>query len=95
MTFQLTILVINLVLSYFNIKRSRQNRDVAKTLRKEMQHIEREFDNLTSIHHEIDNRGRPIHLKISLDEIDISKVKDPETKSYLAIRQLICDFNPN
>ncbi|MCM1075972.1 MAG: hypothetical protein NC548_45600 [Lachnospiraceae bacterium] len=57
--------------------------------------ITNEYDELQSIHHQIDRHGRQIKLRFRLDEIDIDRVKDDATRNYLAVRRLITRFNPN
>lgn len=46
-------------------------------------------------HIELIGEGEDVTLKVNLDEIDIDRVKDPATRSYLAIRRLIISVNPN
>lgn len=95
MTFQLICIVVNAILVGVIISKSRQNSRNAERLKEVSQRLKAEYENLQSIHTDISKHGRNIHLKISLDEIDIDRVKDAETRNYLAIRKLITTFNPN
>ena len=95
MTFQIICLVINLALVLNQVRIARRNERTKAYLEHKMNQIREEYENLQSIHCEINKRGRAIHLKIRLDEIDIDAVKDPATRNYLATRKLITTFNPN
>lgn len=95
MTFQLICIVVNAILVGVIISKSRQNARTAAHLNKVSKQLKAEYENLQSIHTDINKHGKSIHLKIGLDEIDIDRVKDAETRNYLATRRLITTFNPN
>lgn len=95
MTIQLICLCLNLTIAFLTIRRSKRIANAKDELAKLSDEIASEYEQLQSIHHEIDRRGKPIHLKINLDEIDIDRVKDPATRNFLAMRRLITTFNPN
>lgn len=95
MTFQIICLVINLALVLNQVRIAKKNDRAKAFIECKQKEIRAEYENLQSIHTEISRRGKAIHLKIRLEEIDIDRVKDPETQNYLAIRRLITTFNPN
>lgn len=95
MTFQIICLVVNLALVLIQVRIAKRNDQAKAYIEYKQQQIHDEYENLQSIHAEINKRGKAIHLKIRLDEIDIDAVKDPATRNYLATRKLITTFNPN
>lgn len=95
MTFQIICLVINLALVLNQVRIAKKNVRAKAFIECKQKEIRAEYENLQSIHTEISRRGKAIHLKIRLEEIDIDRVKDPETRNYLATRRLITTFNPN
>ncbi len=95
MTVQLICLCLNLTIVFLTIRHSKRIATAKDELAKLYDEIMSEYEQLQSIHHEINRHGKSIHLKINLDEIDIDRVKDPATKNYLAVRRLITTFNPN
>lgn len=95
MTFQIICLVINLALVLNQVRIAKKNERAKAFIECKQNEIRAEYENLQSIHTEISIRGKVIHIKIRLEEIDIDRVKDPETRKYLATRRLITTVNPN
>lgn len=95
MTFQIICIVINLALVLNQVRIAKKNDRAKAFIECKQKEIRAEYENLQSIHTEISRRGKAIHLKIRLEEIDIDRVQDPETRKYLATRRLITTFNPN
>ena len=95
MTAHVIFICVNSLLIALLFRKARSIANQREALTYMRKQIESEYEKLQSVSTEIDRHGKPIQLKIGLDEIDIDRVKDNATRNYLAFRKLIKDFNPN
>ena len=95
MTAHVIFICVNALLIAILFRKVRSIANQREALTNMRKQIESEYEKLQSVSTEIDRHGKPIQLKIGLDEIDIDRVKDNATRNYLAFRKLIKDFNPN
>lgn len=95
MTAHVIFICVNALLIALLFRKARSIANQREALTYMRKQIESEYEKLQSVSTEIDRHGKPIQLKIGLDEIDIDRVKDNATRNYLAFRKLIKDFNPN